>query len=103
MIEVRIPSNAILRVELVGRSAQDRPIVCVAVSMWPSGRTRVALGGYGPVPICVLDNPEPGEAIIAAEEAFRSADDQWGSSAYRMDVAGKLVKRILETKDLFLH
>ena len=93
--ELRLPLNATLSFDMVARSPMDRPIVCVAMAMWPSGRTRIALGGFGKDPILAMDGPEPGGAIAASREAYRFAGDAWASAAYRMDVAGKLVKRML--------
>jgi CO/xanthine dehydrogenase FAD-binding subunit len=95
MLGVRITSNPRLMVETVSRTPMDRPIVCAAVAVWPSGRTRVALGGHGPAPILAMDGPEPGGAVVAAQEAYRFSGDEWASAAYRMDIAGRLVQRML--------
>ena len=95
MLGVRITTNVHLRVDMVSRTPMDRPIVCAAVAIWPSGRTRVALGGHGLAPILAMDGPEPDGAIVAAQEAYRYSEDEWGSAAYRMDVAGRLVERLL--------
>ncbi len=95
IVDVRVPMNASLRFASVARAPLDRPIVCVAVASWPSGRTRVTLGGHGKAPILAMDGPEPGGAVMAAREAFRFAEDEWASAAYRADVAGKLVHRLL--------
>lgn len=96
IVEVQIPVNLDLRFEMVARTPLDRPLVCAAVGRWPSGRTRVALGGYGKTPILAMDGPEPAGGAAAAHEAFRGAGDAWASSAYRMDVAARLVKRLLQ-------
>jgi CO/xanthine dehydrogenase FAD-binding subunit len=95
LLGVRISSSPRLAVEMVGRTPMDRPIVCAATAVWPSGRTRVTLGGHGPAPILAMDGPEAGGAVVAAQEAFRFSGDEWASAAYRMDVAGKLVQRLL--------
>jgi CO/xanthine dehydrogenase FAD-binding subunit len=92
---VRLPLNVTLRFETVARSPMDRPIVCAAVASWPSGRTRVILGGFGSAPVLAMDGPEPVGAAVAAREAYRYAGDQWASAAYRMETAGKLVQRII--------
>jgi CO/xanthine dehydrogenase FAD-binding subunit len=93
--EIRIPLNATLRFESVGRAPKDRPIVCAAVAAWPSGRTRVALGGYGRTPILAMDGPEPGGATASAREAYHFAEDAWASAEYRRETAAKLVQRML--------
>ncbi len=100
MTGVRIPLNVTLRFEMVARSPMDRPVVCAAVTSWPSGRTRVALGGFGKAPILAMDGPEPVGAAVAAREAYRFAEDEWASAAYRMDVAGKLVGRMVGRKSI---
>jgi CO/xanthine dehydrogenase FAD-binding subunit len=94
--------QAALALEVVGRSPLDRPVVCVAVAAWPShstpggsGRTRVALGGFGDSPVLALDGPEPGGAEVAAQSAYSGAEDAWASAAYRQEVAGILTRRAL--------
>lgn len=93
--DVRMPLNATLRFAMVARSPMDQPVVCAAVATWPSGRTRVTLGGHGRAPILAMDGPEAGGAVVAAREAYRFAEDPWASAAYRMDIAGKLVQRMI--------
>ena len=94
ILSVRVPLNTRLRFMMAARTPMDRPIVCAAVATWPSGRTRVTLGGFGPAPILAMDGPEAVGAAIAAREAYRHAGDEWASAAYRMDVAGTLVGRL---------
>lgn len=96
MVDIRVPLNATLRFASVARSPMDRPIVCAAVVTWPSGRTRVTLGGFGRAPIMVMDGPEAGGAVPATREALRSSADGWASAEYRMEVAGKLVQRMIK-------
>ncbi len=98
MTGVRIPLNVTLYFETVARSPMDRPVVCAAVASWPSGRTRVALGGFSKAPILAMDGPEPAGAAVAAREAYRFAEDEWASAAYRMEVAGKIVGRMVGKK-----
>ncbi len=92
---VRAALNPALRFAMVARAPMDRPVVCAAVAMWPSGRTRVTLGGFGNAPILAMDGPEPVGAAVAAREAYRFAEDPWAGAAYRMDIAGKLVQRLV--------
>jgi CO/xanthine dehydrogenase FAD-binding subunit len=93
--EVRVPLNASLHFEMVARTPLDRPILCAAVARWPSGRTRVTLGGFSSAPVLAMDGPEPVGAVTAAREACHYAADEWASAEYRMDIAGKLVQRLL--------
>jgi CO/xanthine dehydrogenase FAD-binding subunit len=89
------PNNVRIGYEYVARTPADLPIVCVAVSQWSSGRTRVALGGYGDIPILAMDGTESEGAVSAAQNAYREAGDQWASAEYRSDVAGILTSRCL--------
>ena len=93
---ITIPTNVKMAYKYVARTPADLSIVCVAVAQWPSGRTRVALGGYGSAPMLAMDGPESDGAETAARDAYREASDQWASAAYRSDVAGKLADRCLD-------
>ncbi|MBL7161890.1 MAG: FAD binding domain-containing protein [Anaerolineales bacterium] len=93
---VAIPLDVKLAYQYVARSPADLPIVCAAVAKWPSGRTRVVLGGYGESPLLAMDGPNPQGADIAARDAYREAGDQWASAEYRSDVAAKLTRRCID-------
>jgi CO/xanthine dehydrogenase FAD-binding subunit len=93
--QVSLPLNARLGFHSVARTPADLPIVCAALARWPSGRTRLALGGYGAAPLMALDGPEPGGAEEAARQAYSQAGDEWASAEYRSDVAGTLARRLL--------
>jgi len=93
---ISIPASIRLAYEFVARTPADQPIVCVSVARWPSGRTRVSLGGYGSEPVLAMDGPEPGGVEVAARAAYSQADDEWASAAYRSDVAGVLARRCLD-------
>jgi CO/xanthine dehydrogenase FAD-binding subunit len=88
-----LPLSARLAYEYVARSPADQPIVCAAVAIWPSGRVRVALGGYGAAPRLALDGTETDGAMIAAESAYSHCGDEWASAEYRREIAGVLVER----------
>ncbi len=85
--------------EYVARSPKDQPILIVALAQWPSGRTRVALGGYGDTPIIAMDGPEPSGVDVASRDAYFEAKDQWATAAYRREVAAKLALRCLTRLD----
>jgi CO/xanthine dehydrogenase FAD-binding subunit len=104
-----MPLNARLAFDCVARTPADKPLVCAALAQWNSGRTRLALGGYGQSPLLAMDGTEA-EGIdasatdfvlrsvqAAARNAFHEAADEWSSAAYRMDVAATLAKRCLES------
>jgi len=80
----------------VARTPADRPIVCAAVAGWPSGRTRVALGGFGAAPLLAMDGSGAEGAEIAAQNAYSQAGDEWATAEYRQEVAGVLVRRCVE-------
>ena len=92
---VSIPLNAKFAYEQVARTPADVPIVCAALAQWNSGRTRLALGGYGANPLLAMDGTEADGLESAARNTFHEAIDQWASAEYRMDVAATLAKRCL--------
>ncbi len=93
--KIIIPTQARMCFEYVARTPSDKPIVCVAVAQWPSGRTRVAVGGYGAAPRLAMDGTEAQGLEAAARNAFHDATDDWGSADYRMDVAATLATRCM--------
>ena len=70
--------------------------MCAAVAVWPSGRTRLALGGYGDAPILAFDGTEMEGISIAAEDAYSDTEDEWASSDFRKDIAKVLASRCVE-------
>jgi CO/xanthine dehydrogenase FAD-binding subunit len=95
MTGIEIPLNVKLAFEIVARTPADKPIVCAALAQWPSGRTRLALGGFGKAPLLAMDGTESEGVEAAARNAFHEATDEWASAEYRMDVAATLAKRCL--------
>ncbi len=93
---ITIPTNVKLAFDYVSRTPSDKPMVCVALAQWNSGRTRMAVGGYGKSPMLAMDGTESDGVETAAKNAFHEANDDWGSAEYRMDVAATLAKRCLE-------
>jgi CO/xanthine dehydrogenase FAD-binding subunit len=95
IVRIQIPLNVSLAFDSIGRSPADLPILCAAVAKWPSGRTRIALGGFGKSPILALDAPDSGGFDAAVLNALAHSDDQWASSAYRREAGLPLVKRLI--------
>ena len=93
---ITIPLNVKLAFDYVSRTPADKPIVCAALVQWNSGRTRLALGGYGKSPILAMDGTESDGIETAARNAFHEAMDEWASAEYRMDIASTLAKRCLD-------
>jgi CO/xanthine dehydrogenase FAD-binding subunit len=94
--KVEIPLNVKLAFETVARTPADKPIVCAALAQWPSGRTRLVLGGFGGSPALALDGNAPNDLEAAARNAFSDAGDAWASKEYRQEMAAVLTKRCLE-------
>lgn len=94
--ELTLPLNARLSYHYIARTPEDLPIVCAAAAVWPSGRLRLVLGGYGAAPLLALDGPESSGAESAAANAYYSAGDVWASAEYRRDMASTLARRCLE-------
>ena len=94
--KITIPLNAKFAFEFVSKTPADKPIVAAALSQWNSGRTRLALGGYGKSPMLAMDGTEAEGLDAAARNAYHEANDEWASAEYRMDVAAVLAKRCLE-------
>ncbi|NWG08608.1 MAG: FAD binding domain-containing protein [Chloroflexi bacterium] len=93
--KIVIPLTVKLAFDYVSRTPADKPIVCAALAQWNSGRTRLALGGYGKSPILAMDGTEAEGIESAVKNAFHEANDEWASAEYRMDAAATLVKRCL--------
>jgi CO/xanthine dehydrogenase FAD-binding subunit len=94
---ITLPLNAGLAFDYVSRTPADKPIVCAALVRWNSGRTRLALGGYGKTPLLAMDGTEADGAETAARNAFHEAGDEYASAEYRMDIAATLAKRCLSS------
>ncbi len=95
--QIAIPLNAKFAFEYVSRTPADKPIVCAALTQWNSGRTRLALGGYGRTPLLAMDGTEAEGIQAAARNTYHEANDEWASAEYRMDAAAVLAKRCLES------
>jgi CO/xanthine dehydrogenase FAD-binding subunit len=94
--KIVIPLNVKLAFEIVARTPTDKPIVCAVLAQWPSGRTRLALGGWSNSPLLAIDGNEPGGVEEAASNAFAEAGDEWASAEYRSEMAAVLAKRCAE-------
>jgi len=93
--KIVLPLNIKLAFEYVSKTPADKPLVCAALAQWNSGRTRLALGGYGKSPMLGMDGTESEGIETAAKNAFHEATDEYASAEYRMDVAAILAKRCI--------
>lgn len=96
IVQFEVPLNPKLVYHYVARTPADLPVVCVAAARWPSGRTRLTLGGFGSSPVLALDGPDMDGAVEAAVNAYNQAEDQWASAEYRREIAAVLTRRCLE-------
>ena len=92
---ISIPLNVKLAVDYVSRTPADKPIVCAALAQWPSGRTRLVIGGFGNSPSLAMDGTEAEGLEAAARNACHEATDEWASAEYRQDIAVTLAQRCL--------
>jgi len=92
---VSIPLNIHFAYEYISRSPADLPIVCVAIVQWDSGRTRLALGGWGTIPVLAMDGPDSAGIEFAGKNAYSIAGDEWASAEYRQEMAGILSRRCM--------
>ena len=90
---VSFPGNVQLSYKYVSRSPADWSIVSAALCVWPSGRTRLALSGYGEGPLIAFDGGSADGLESAAMNAYAHANDEWASAEYRSEIAGILASR----------
>lgn len=90
---IEFPGNVHLAYHAVARTPADWPLVSAAVAVWPSGRTRVILGGFGAAPVMAMDGPESDGLDTAVHSAFANAGDEWASTNYRQETAVILAQR----------
>jgi CO/xanthine dehydrogenase FAD-binding subunit len=90
---IEIPLNIKLAFNTVARTQADKSIVSAAMVQWPSGRTRLVLGGWGQFPTLAMDGNEADGMLEAAHNASAEAADEWASAEYRMEIAGILTQR----------
>ncbi len=98
--QIEIPLQPRLAFDTVARSPADKPIVCAALAQWPSGRTRLVIGGWGRSPTLAMDGKEESAIEAAARNAARDANDEWVSAEYRSEAAAVLAKRCLENVNI---
>jgi len=93
---ITLPAQAKFAFEYTSRTPADKPIVSAALALWPSGRARLVIGGFGKSPLLAMDGTESAGVDSAARNACHEAADDFASADYRMDVAATLAKRCLE-------
>lgn len=93
--EISWGKNSTVLFDSIGRSPVDKPIVCCAIARWPSGRLRVAAGGFGKIPQLAMDGDLQDDIGLAIKNIYHQADDQWASAEYRKEAGAKLSERLL--------
>jgi CO/xanthine dehydrogenase FAD-binding subunit len=91
-IELPVQVNA--QFASVGRASMDRALVCAAVARWPSGRTRIVIGGDAPAPILVMDGTEVNGFDMAIINACSQLRTTWTSKEYIINTTTRLVRRM---------
>lgn len=94
-----VPLHVALSFDFVSRTPVDKPILSVALAKWPSGRTRLVVGGFGKAPILAMDGTESNGIEAALHNALEDSADDWASAEYRQAVAAILARRCLEKMD----
>jgi|GEM_PF-131818 len=94
--QIQFPISARVHFAAVGRSPKDRPVVAAAVARWPSGRTRVVLGGDAPAPVLAMDGTEAGDIEILAQNACTTLSTHFASRDYLYETAKTLIQRLLQ-------
>ena len=91
--EIAITTNVKLSYHYVARTPADLAVVGLALAAWPSGRTRLAVSGFGRAPALALDGQDASGLETALENVLSEASDQWASAEYRLEAGRALLKR----------
>jgi putative selenate reductase FAD-binding subunit len=91
--KISISTATKLSYQYVARTPADLPIVCIALAQWTSGRTRLAVGGFGAAPVLALDGRDASGLAEALENALSQAGDQWATAEYRVTSGLAILKR----------
>lgn len=90
---ITIPTQVKFAYAATARTPADKPIVSAALARWPSGRTRLVIGGFGASPSLAMDGTEAEGLDAAARNACHEATDEWAGAEYRQDTAAVLAIR----------
>jgi len=93
---IEIPLNVRVSLQYVKHKNNDYPIISAAIAIWNSGRTRLAFGGFGRLPVLAMDGPISDGVFPALRNALYDAEDDRAPAKTRMELGRKLVERCLE-------
>jgi CO/xanthine dehydrogenase FAD-binding subunit len=82
--------------ESVARTPNDVPVVCAALTRWSADRYRLAVGGFGKLPLLVVDGRGSNGIELAAKNVYINASDPKATGQYRSEMAKVLTERCLE-------
>jgi CO/xanthine dehydrogenase FAD-binding subunit len=94
--KIQISSQVDVKMASVGRSPLDPPFIIVVVSQWPSGRTRLVLGGKVKSPILAMDGTTQDGIVDAGVNACSQLLNKWISLDYLKYTTSKLIQRLSE-------
>ncbi|MFC2065094.1 FAD binding domain-containing protein, partial [Chloroflexota bacterium] len=94
IISVSIPATT-TSFRSIAYTQFSRSFICASLSTNPSGKARLALGGYGNNPLLVMDGSFEDDIVSAARSAYLHAGDEWASSEYRSEMAAILTERCI--------
>ncbi|NMB87107.1 MAG: hypothetical protein GYA17_02030 [Chloroflexi bacterium] len=92
-----LPLNVQLFYDSVERTPASPPELVVMMARWPSGRSRVVLGGYAAHPILILDGPD----AAGAEQIIQNACSQLGNIdiSYSQSISKTLIHRLIQQSE----
>ncbi|QYK50573.1 MAG: hypothetical protein KF701_09260 [Anaerolineales bacterium] len=65
----------------------------LALARWPAGRTRVAIGGWGPAPLLAMDGREASGILQAAENTLMLASNGEPEDEARLETVRQLAQQ----------
>ena len=105
LLDLRFQIPTAVAYDYVARTPMDQPIVSAAAALHDDGGQRfihLAVGGFGDQPSfwkeehSALDQEEILASVtISAQEVAENAGDDFASAAYRAEVAGILIRRVV--------
>jgi hypothetical protein len=69
--------------------------VAIAVARWSNGRMRVAVSGFGTLPLLALDRNDGDDIENMVDKALYYSEDLWASADYRRVVGKILASRLV--------
>jgi putative selenate reductase FAD-binding subunit len=96
LLSIRFNKKINLILQVVNKTKLDLPLLCVAAARWPSGRIRMAVGGFGENPKMAFDGPTADVAEMAVENSCANSGDYRASESYRRAMAVVLTRRCLQ-------